>query len=212
MNHNAEQTTARPDDTAFNIQRGRPTTRAADSSTRSTSSSPMDDESTPSECDYAERVAAQNNMEVEVSLTSPLRTYQRTTSRCPLPNPHVSPTRRRLTLRLMVIPIRQRNLPLPLSSPTAPMFRLIPACGTATLRQPPSLEPTNSSTAMYATWHVRCNAWHAFLSKEASLVATATTLRSLNYSENLPGTSYQPFSKLGGTNCTHLTPPLSGIR
>jgi len=35
------------------------------------SPSPMDDSSTPSEGDYAERVAAQNNMEVEVSHTSP---------------------------------------------------------------------------------------------------------------------------------------------
>jgi len=71
MNHNTEQMTAWPDDTAFNIQWGCPTTQAADSSPCSTSSSPMDDKSNPSECDYAKCVAAQNNMEVEVSLTLP---------------------------------------------------------------------------------------------------------------------------------------------
>ena len=71
MNQNTEQTTARPDDTAFNIQRGHLTMRANDQGPRSTFSSPMDDSSTPPECDYAEHVAAQNNIEVEVSHISP---------------------------------------------------------------------------------------------------------------------------------------------
>jgi len=64
--------TARLDDTAFNIQWGYPTTWAADSSPHSISSSPMDNKSTPSECNYAKYVVTLNNMEVEVSLTSPL--------------------------------------------------------------------------------------------------------------------------------------------
>jgi len=63
--------TARLDNTAFNIQQGHPTTWAADSSSHSIFSSPIDNESTPSECDYAECVVALNNIEVEVSLTSP---------------------------------------------------------------------------------------------------------------------------------------------
>jgi len=71
MNPNIEQTIARPDDTALNIPRGRSNDRANSKVPRSMSPSPMDDSSTPSEGDYAERVAAQNNMEVEVSHTSP---------------------------------------------------------------------------------------------------------------------------------------------
>ena len=58
MNYNTEQITARLDDTAFNIQQGHPTTWAADNSPYSTSSSPMDDKSTLSKCDYAEYMVA----------------------------------------------------------------------------------------------------------------------------------------------------------
>jgi len=71
MNQSTEQTTAQSDDTMFNIQRGCLTMWANDQGPHSTLSSPIDDASTPSECDYAKHVAAQNNMEVEVSHTSP---------------------------------------------------------------------------------------------------------------------------------------------
>jgi len=124
MNPNIEQTIARPDDTALNIPRGRSNDRANSKVPRSMSPSPMDDSSTPSEGDYAERVAAQNNMEVEVSHTSPPpRTYHRTTSLCPLLNLHAPsmrrrltlhvPFMRRLTLHLSMKLIRQRNPLLP---------------------------------------------------------------------------------------------------
>ena len=71
MNPNIDNTKARPDDTALNIRRGRLSSCASTESSPSSSPSLIDD-SPPSECDCAERVAAQNNMEVEVSHTSPL--------------------------------------------------------------------------------------------------------------------------------------------
>ena len=64
MNPNVECTKMRPDDTALSIQRGRPPSYASTESSRSSSPSLMDD-SPPSDCDYAERVAAQNNMDIE---------------------------------------------------------------------------------------------------------------------------------------------------
>ena len=63
MNPNVESTKARPDDTALSIQRGRPPSHASTESSRSSSPSLMDD-SPPSDCDYAEPVAAQNNMDI----------------------------------------------------------------------------------------------------------------------------------------------------
>jgi len=63
MSPNFENTIARPDDTALSIQRGCPPSRASTQSSRSLSPSLMDD-SPPSDCDYAKRVAAQNNMDI----------------------------------------------------------------------------------------------------------------------------------------------------
>ena len=55
---------ARPDNTAVNIQWGRPISRASVGGPQSPSPSPMDS-SAPSDMDYAERVAIQNNMDVD---------------------------------------------------------------------------------------------------------------------------------------------------
>ena len=60
-------TSARPEDDAYNIQRGRPASRNSTNGLRSTSPSPMDDSSPPSEVDYAERVAANCNMDIEIT-------------------------------------------------------------------------------------------------------------------------------------------------
>jgi len=60
-------TSARPEDDAYNIQRGRPTSCTSTNGLRSTSPSPMDDSSPPSEVDYAERVAANCNMDIEIT-------------------------------------------------------------------------------------------------------------------------------------------------
>jgi len=91
MNQNTEQMTAQPDDTIFNIQHGCLTMQAINQSPHSTSSSSMDNVFTLSEYDYAEHVAAQNNMEVEVSHTSPpLDTPSYNFSLSPFQPPHVS--------------------------------------------------------------------------------------------------------------------------
>jgi len=59
-------TSARPEDDAYNIQRGCPTSRTSTNGLRSTFPSPMDNSSPPSEVDYAERVAANCNMDIEI--------------------------------------------------------------------------------------------------------------------------------------------------
>jgi len=63
MSPNIENTKARPDDTALSIQRGCPPSCASTESSCSSSLSLMDD-SPPSDCNYAERVAVQNNMDI----------------------------------------------------------------------------------------------------------------------------------------------------
>ena len=63
MSPNFENTIARPDDTALSIQRSCPPSHASTESSRSLFPSLMDD-SPPLDCDYAERVAAQNNMDI----------------------------------------------------------------------------------------------------------------------------------------------------
>ena len=68
INLNTEHTKARPDDNAPNIQCGCPTSK----SSHCTSS--MNNLSPPLEYDYAERVATQNNMNIEANTSLPLVT------------------------------------------------------------------------------------------------------------------------------------------
>jgi len=63
--------TAQLDDTMLNIQHNHLTMQTNNKSPCTTFFSPIDNASMPSECDYAKCVATQNNMEVEVSYTSP---------------------------------------------------------------------------------------------------------------------------------------------
>ena len=70
MNPNVDSTKARPDDTALSIQRGRPPSCMSTESSHSSSPSLMDD-SLPSDCDYAEQVAVQNNMDIEADNAPP---------------------------------------------------------------------------------------------------------------------------------------------
>jgi len=65
--HNIEPINERPADIAVNIQRGRPTSPASVGGPRSNSPSPVNS-SPPSQMDYAERISAQNNMDVEVNV------------------------------------------------------------------------------------------------------------------------------------------------
>jgi len=63
MSPNIENTKARPDDITLSIQQGYPPSCASTESSHSSSSSLMDD-SPPLDCDYAEWVAAQNNIDI----------------------------------------------------------------------------------------------------------------------------------------------------
>ena len=64
-------TSARLEDDAYNIQCGRSTSRTSTNRPCSNSPSPMDDSSPPSEVDYAECVAANCNMDMEIMDPSP---------------------------------------------------------------------------------------------------------------------------------------------
>jgi len=63
---NPNITSARPEDDTYNIQRGYLTFRNSAKNPYSTSPSPMDNSSPPSEIDYAKRVAANCNMDIEI--------------------------------------------------------------------------------------------------------------------------------------------------
>ena len=65
MNFNT--TSARPEDDAYNIQHGCSTSRTSTNGPCSNSPSPMDDSSSPLEVDYAERIAANCNMDIEIT-------------------------------------------------------------------------------------------------------------------------------------------------
>ena len=62
---NPNNTLARLEDDAYNIQRGRLTSHTSTNGPCSNSPFPMDDSSPPSEVDYAECVAA--NMDIEIT-------------------------------------------------------------------------------------------------------------------------------------------------
>jgi len=89
---NLNTTLARPEDDAYNIQRGCSTSRTSTNGPRSNSPSPIDDSSPPSEVDYAERVAANCNMDIEITDPSLLSAENATCFSFSLPasNPRVS--------------------------------------------------------------------------------------------------------------------------
>ena len=89
---NLNTTSARPEDNAYNIQRGRSTFRTSTNGPHSNSSSPMDDSFPPLEVDYAERVATNYNMDIEITDPS-LPSAENTTCfsfSLPASNPRVS--------------------------------------------------------------------------------------------------------------------------
>ena len=88
---NLNTTSARPEDNAYNIQRGRSTFRTSTNGPHSNSPSPMDDSFPPLEVDYAERVATNYNMDIEITDPS-LPSAENTTCfsfSLPASNPHV---------------------------------------------------------------------------------------------------------------------------
>ena len=208
---NFENTTARPDDTALSIQRGCPPSRASTESSHSSSPSLMDD-SLPSDCDYAERVAVQNNMDiVDNNAPHPLAPGSTTSPCCPR-KCHVPPMRTCLTNSpLLTTPIRPWNSPHPRSFPTVLTFQLTLTCGTEISQLPLCLAQTNFYRTMSATWPAHYNAWYASSNSEVWKDATATTSPNWNYLANQPGSSYLQSSNLAGTNFIHPKTPLSTI-
>jgi len=59
-------TSARPEDDVYNIQHGCPTSHTSTNGLHSNSPFSMDNSSSPSEVDYAEHVAANCNMDIEI--------------------------------------------------------------------------------------------------------------------------------------------------
>jgi len=70
MNSNIDCTTARPDDTAFNIEENQPSTQHKVNISRKPASF-MDDNSMLSEEDYAAYITSQNNMDEDIVYSSP---------------------------------------------------------------------------------------------------------------------------------------------
>ena len=183
MSPNFENTIARPDDTALSIQRGHPPSRASTESSCSSSPSLMNN-SPPSDCDYAERVAAQNNIDIETDNAPPPAGPQKYDFAMPPSQMPRAPMRMRLTNPpLLTTSIRPQNPPCPWSSPIALMSRLTLTCGTAILQLPLCSARMNSCRAMFATWHASSNS-------EVWKDATATTSPNWNYLVNQPGSSY----------------------
>jgi len=76
MSSNIENTKARPDDTALSIQQGCPPSCASTDSSHSSFPSLMDD-SPPSDCEYMEWVAAQNNIDIVADNAPPFTGLQK---------------------------------------------------------------------------------------------------------------------------------------
>jgi len=76
---------ARPDDMAVNIQRGCPTSRASIGNSRSPFPSP-ETSSSQSDMDYAERVAMQNNVEVDKTIAQSKESIQLSDMACAYPH------------------------------------------------------------------------------------------------------------------------------
>jgi len=166
MSPNFENTIARPDDTALSIQRGRPPSCASTQSSRSLSPSLMDN-SPPSDCDYAEQVAAQNNMDIVANNAPPSTGPRNTITPCRLRKRHMPPMRTRSTNPpLLTTSICPWNPLRPRSFPTALTSRLTLACRTATSQPPLCSAQTNFYRATSTTWSARYNAWHASSNSE----------------------------------------------
>ena len=88
---NPNITSARPEDDTYNIQCGCLTSCNSTKNPRSTSPSPMDDSSPPLEVDYAEHVAANCNMDIEIMDPSlpPVENATRFSFSLPASNPCV---------------------------------------------------------------------------------------------------------------------------
>jgi len=132
MSPNFKNTKARPDDTALSIQKIHPPSHVSTESSHSSSPSLMDD-SPPSDCDYAEQVTTQNNMDIMADNALHPMASRSTTSLCHLRKRHVPPTRTCLTKPpLLTTSICPQNPPCPWSFPIALMSQPTPTCRMAT--------------------------------------------------------------------------------
>ena len=151
-------TSARPEDDAYNIQRRCPASRNSTNGLRSTSPSPMDDSSPPSEVDYAERVAANCNMNIEI--TDPSLPSDENATNFSFSLPASDP---RVPLEAAPNPAITGYSDLstePSPPEVIPYNANVPVYGTETSRRHLCSAPTNSLTAILITSHVPLNAWH----------------------------------------------------
>ena len=162
MSPNFENTKARPDDTTLSIQKVHPPFCASTESSHSSFPSLMDD-SPPSDCDYAERVATQNNMDIVADNAPHPMAPRSATLPCRLCKRHMPPTRTHLTNPpLLTTSICLWNPPCPWSFPIALTSWPTLTCGMATSQPLLCSAQTNSCKAMSATWPAHYNTWHAF--------------------------------------------------
>jgi len=152
-------TSVRPENDAYNIQRGHPTSCTSTNGLRSTSPSPMDDSSPPSEVDYAERVAANCNMDIETTVPSLPSAENATNFSFSLPtsDPCVPPEAAPNPTTTGYSDLSTEPSP-PKSLHITPTSQQTPVYGMETSRRHLYLAPTNSSIAILITSHVPLNA------------------------------------------------------
>jgi len=190
MSPNFVNTKERLDNTALSIQRGRPPSCTSTESSCSSSPSLMDD-SPPSDCDYAERVTVQNNMDIVADNAFHPLAPRSMTSPCRLRKCHVPLTRTCLTNPpLLTTSIRPWNPFHPQSSPTVLTSQPTLTCGTVTSQPLLCSAQMNSCKAMSATWPAHYNAWYAFSNSKAWKNAMVTISPNWNYLVNQPRSSY----------------------
>ena len=190
MNPNVESTKARPDDTALSIQRGHPPSRASTESSHSSSPSLMDD-SPPLDCDYAERVAAQNNMDIVADNAPSSASPQRYDFAMP---PSQTPRAPHKDAPNAPPPTDNFNTSLVPSPPTViPYSANVPA-------DPNLWDGSFTATSLFGTNEflqsdvrnrlARYNAWHASSNSKVWKGAMVTTSPNWNSSANQLGISY----------------------
>jgi len=140
---NLNTTSARPEDDAYNIQCGHLTSRTSTNGPRSNSPSPMDNSSPPSEVDYAERVAANCNMDIEI--TDPSLPSGENVACFPFSLEKVPNSATSSNIDISTDPLS------PKLSHTARTFQQIPVYGMEISRRHLCSAPTNSSTATLVT-------------------------------------------------------------
>jgi len=159
---NPNITSTRPEDNAYNIQRGYLTSSNSAKNPCNTSLSPMDDSFPPSKVDYVEHVAANCNINIEITDLSlpPVENATRFSFSLPASNPRVPLEEAPNSINISDIDISAESS-LPKSSHTVLMFQQTLVYGMEISRRHLCSAPMNFLTVILTTSRVPYNAWPA---------------------------------------------------